>query len=70
MLDLPPSIVQANQEAATRDDVPVEQRPHYVRWLRYCLDFCRKYGHDPEVADSLRPFEDKLIETRETLWER
>jgi hypothetical protein len=55
MRDIPRPIVRAYQAALDRDNVPVEQRPHYVRWLRYYLDFCHKYNHNPEVDASSMP---------------
>ena len=70
MLNIPPAIARAYQEAAASGHVPVEQRAHYLRWLRYYLDFCHKYDHDPEVADSLLPFEEKLIEKHQGDWKR
>jgi integron integrase len=70
MLNIPPAIARDYQEAAASGLVPVEQRVHYLRWLRYYLDFCHKYDHDPEVADSLLPFEEKLIEKHQEDWKR
>jgi hypothetical protein len=54
MLVVPPVIVSVYQEVTARNDVPVEQLPHYVRWLRYYLDFCDKYDHDPDAGEKLR----------------
>jgi len=70
MLNITPAIARAYQEAAASGLVPVEQRVHYLRWLRYYLDFCHKYDHDPEVANSLLPFEEKLIEKHQEDWKR
>jgi len=70
MLAIPPAIVRAYQEVAARNDVPAEQLSHYVRWLRFYLDFCHKYNHDPEVAESFGPFDDKLIEKHQEEWKR
>lgn len=70
MLDIPPPIVRAYQSALDHNDVPVEQRPHYVRWLRFYLDFCHKYNHDPEVPGSFGPFEEKLNDKKQEDWKR
>lgn len=37
MLDIPPAVVRAYHEAADQNGVPLDQRPHSIRWLRYDL---------------------------------
>lgn len=32
------------------------------KWLRFYLDFCQRYGHDPSSPESLQPFLAKLAE--------
>ena len=70
MLAIPSPVLQAYQAVLDRNGVPSEQRPHYLRWLRYYLDFCAKYQYDPSVAQSVQPFEDKLIEKHQADWQR
>ena len=70
MVVIPHAVVCVYQEAVARDDIPVEQRAHYVRWLRYFLDFCHKYHHDPAASESFLPFEAKLIEKHQADWMR
>lgn len=40
-------------------------RGGYRKWLRYYLDFCRKYGHPYARPASLPPFLDKLASKRQ-----
>jgi hypothetical protein len=39
---------------------------HYLKWLRYYLDFCHKYGHSESNSQSLPNFIRKLKEKRQT----
>jgi hypothetical protein len=45
--------------------VPAPQRPNYQKWVRFYLDFCRKYGHPPRSPTSLGPFLSKLVTLKE-----
>lgn len=38
----------------------------FRKWLRYYLDFCFKYGHDPKNSESLRRFINKLREKKQS----
>ena len=40
--------------------VPQPAHFHYKKWLRYYLDFCFKYQHDPANRESFAPFVQKL----------
>jgi len=40
--------------------VPVGEHGGYRKWLRFYLDFCRKYGHGYAADSSLEPFLTKL----------
>jgi hypothetical protein len=40
--------------------VPADQRSGYLKWVRCCFDFCRKYSHSPALPTSLSPFLTKL----------
>ena len=39
---------------------------HYRKWLRYYLDFCLKYHHEPVNKESLAPFIQKLKDKNQT----
>jgi len=50
--------------------VPTGEHPLYRKWLLFCLDSCRKYGHGYAAAASLEPFLAKLaskVQTQEQL---
>lgn len=42
----------------------------YQKWLRFYLDFCHKYGHNPRMQVSLDAFLKKLREKRQTSAQR
>jgi len=35
---------------------------YYIKWLRFSMDFCDKYGHDISLPGSIAPFLEKLRE--------
>ena len=39
--------VLAYERRMERTGVPARERPSYLRWVRFYLDFCQKYGHPP-----------------------
>lgn len=43
---------------------------HYRKWLRYYLDFCLKYHHEPVNKESLAPFIQKLKDKNQTEQQR
>jgi len=47
MLALPLDLTQKFQTLLAQAGVPINQRPSYHKWLRYYLDFCRKYHLEP-----------------------
>jgi hypothetical protein len=53
-----------------RARVPGPQRPGYHKWIRFCLDFCHKYGHPPRSASSLGPFLTKLAANNQSVEQR
>ena len=40
--------------------IPANQQDHFLRWLRFYLDFCSKYGFEPYDPQSLPHFIKKL----------
>ena len=36
--------------------MPADQRSGYLKWVRCCFDFCRKYSHSPALPTSLGSF--------------
>ena len=63
------ALIQINQNVLTGYNrelisgyIPENDHRHYVKWLRYYLDFCNKYKFDPSnVGDFL--FSDSRILT-------
>ena len=53
-----------------RARVPAPQRPDYQKWVRFYLDFCRKYGHPPRSPMSLGPFLGKLAAKHQSVEQR
>ena len=53
-----------------RARVPAPQRPDYQKWVRFYLDFCRKYGHPPRSPTSLGPFLGKLAARHQSVEQR
>ena len=46
--------------ALIKKGVPLPAHFHYRKWLRYYLDFCLKYHHEPANKESFAPFVQKL----------
>jgi hypothetical protein len=57
-----PAIEKAYLTFIISRDVPQEQLHFWLKWLRYYLDFCEKYGHAPEDSGSLPHFIAKLTD--------
>jgi len=53
-----------------RARVPAPKRPDYQKWVRFYLDFCRKYGHPPRSPTSLGPFLGKLAARHQSVEQR
>jgi len=53
-----------------RPGKPAPQRPDYQKWVRFYLDFCRKYGHPPRSPTSLGPFLGKLAARHQPVEQR
>ena len=43
-------------------NIPSQKHRYYLKWLRYYLDFCHKYGFEKENTASLAAFIEKLVE--------
>ena len=65
MLTMPPEIQQQYLAALRQQALPKTCEASSLKWLRYYLDFCHKYGHPPASRDSLPRFLDKLREKRQ-----
>ena len=60
MIKVPAGLWRKYAEQLGEANVPPDELGDYRKWLRYYLDFCRKYGHAYAAGDSLPPFLEKL----------
>ena len=60
MKSVPPEIKILYDAALITKSVTLPTHFHYRKWLRYYLDFCLKYHHEPVNKESLAPFIQKL----------
>ena len=62
-----PTILNAQFDALlTKKKVPQKFHNHYLKWLRYYLDFCQRYRFSESNSESLPNFIRKLKEKRQT----
>lgn len=66
MIKIFPELWQKYDRRLDAGNVPPDQRTNYRKWLRYYLDFCRKYGHAYAAPESLASFLDKLASKRQS----
>jgi len=60
VIRIPQDILQKFEILLEKDGIPVSKHNFFKKWLRYYLDFCNKYEHDPEQTASLPLFINKL----------
>jgi hypothetical protein len=53
---VPSPIAVEVQRRMIRADLHRPERPHDLKWLRFCFVFCHKYGHLVQAEPSLKPF--------------
>jgi hypothetical protein len=46
MLAIPRDLLRSYNEIFGRKAIKEDGRPHYLRWLRFSLDFCAKYSKE------------------------
>jgi hypothetical protein len=66
MRKIPPALNVQFDALLVKNKIPPKYRNHYLKWLRYYLDFCHKYGHSESNSQSLPNFIRKLKEKRQT----
>ena len=64
MLKLPETLLEKYNSLLIKNDIPSHAHGNYKKWLRYYLDFCKKYQHP--YSDSLPLFLDKLGKKKQT----
>jgi integron integrase len=70
MLKIPDSLKARFDRALGENEIPRSDRNHYLKWLRYYLDFCNKYGFAASDTRSLSSFIRKLEEKNQTALQR
>ena len=60
----------AYERRLERAQVLEPHRPDYHRWMRFYLDFCRKYEHPPRAPTSVGPFLSKLAAKNQSVEQR
>ena len=60
MLKLPEALLKKYNSLLIKNDIPFHAHGNYKKWLRYYLDFCKKYQHPYADPESLPVFIDKL----------
>lgn len=70
MLAIPPDLLGPYNAALRSRGVEEARRLHYVRWLRFYLDFCSKYQQLQGSQSSVPRFLAKLREKNQEEWKR
>lgn len=70
MLAIPTTLQGRFKKLLSARNVPEKHREHYLRWLRYYLDFCHKYLNSPEARENLPLFLQKLQQKNLEPWQR
>ena len=66
MISIPETLQLRFVEYLNGQGIPVSQKGEYLKWLRYYLDFCKKYRFLAESKGSLAPFIKKLREKKQS----
>jgi len=66
MLSIPLDLRAEFDVYLTARNVPKAEHGLYAKWLRFYLDFCRKYNFPEELSESLPHFVRKLNEKKQT----
>jgi integron integrase len=59
------ALLAAYNSTLKQNSISGSQRPFYVKWTGYYLDFCHKYGHSPHDLSSLPLFIKKLTSKKQ-----
>ena len=66
MLSIPSALRAQFDERLLEKTIPRKTQQSYIKWLRYYLDFCRKYDFHKSNRESLPLFLKKLEEKKQT----
>lgn len=70
MKPIPPEIMTQYDASLIKKAIPLPAHISYRKWLRYYLDFCRKYHHEPEKKENFAPFAIKLKDKNQSEQQR
>ena len=70
MIQVPKALIAKYNLLLVNSDISPDQYAHCRKWLRFYLDFCKKYGHSYTDSKSLLLFLEKLKEKKQTLPQR
>jgi len=65
-----PEILAMLEQRLYEARVPAPQRPDYLKWARFHLDFCHKHGHSLALPTSPGPFLAKLASKNQSVARR
>jgi len=68
MLPIPADVLRSYEAALQRKGIDGSRAPHFVRWLRFYLDFCSKYRFASGLVSSVPRFIAKLREKHQEEW--
>ena len=66
MRKLPAELLSSYNFLLVSKNIPEGYHAHYLKWLRYYLDFCNKYQFNESNPKSLPDFIGKLKEKRQS----
>jgi hypothetical protein len=64
MLRVPRTVLVSFEDCLVANTVNI--RGHYIKWLRFYLDFCSKYRHDANNSESIIAFQKKLLKKKQS----
>ena len=66
MIETPPALQSKFEEHLQDKAIPDNLHGMYQKWLRFYLDFCKKYHVPPKCEKSLPPFIEKLRDKQQS----
>ena len=60
MIPIDPILVKKYQLMLQKNRIPKNEQSYFLKWLRYYLDFCHKYGFEKADSNSLHRYIEKL----------
>ena len=66
MIKIPQELRVQFEALLAQKEIPKRLHSEYLKWLRYYLDFCHKYGFEKSKKESLPHFIKKLQDKRQT----